>query len=105
MADEVIISEYARPGLSVQGGTAPVYGDLVTSQVLNIAENDRSAQMNKATRVIRLQSKGTGFWYKQGDITVEAAADTNGNNWLPANQAVDLQIDGLNGYIDTAADA
>ena len=103
MADEVIISEYKRPNIVVQGGVAPVYGVLVTTQVVDIAT--RSAAMNASTALVRLQSKATGFWYKRGDVTVSAAADTNGNSWLPADQAIDLQVDGTNTHIDTAVDA
>ncbi len=103
MADEVIISEYGRPVLQSQGTVQPVYGEPVTSQVLDIAT--LSAAMNAGTRVIRLQSKGTGFWYKQGTASVSAAADTNGSHWLPSDGCIDLTITPSFTYVDTAADA
>ena len=103
MADEVIISEYKRPDLTVQGGTSTVYGEAVTSQVLDIAT--LSAEMNDSTRMVRLQSKGTGFWYIQGTASASATADTDGSHWLPADQSIDLTINPTNTYIDTAADA
>ena len=100
MADEVIISEYTDP---MGSPTGSVFGKAITSQVLDIAA--LSAAMNAATTMVRLQSKGTGFWYKQGESDVSAAADTDGSHWLPADQFVDLSITTNTNYIDTAADA
>jgi len=103
MADEVIITEFKRPDVGQQGGVAPVYGEVVTSQVLDIGT--LSAAVSADAVMVRLQSKGTGFWYKQGDSDVSAAADTDGSSWLPADQSIDLSVRGAVRYIDTAADA
>ena len=100
MADEVIIQEYSEP-LGSEIGT--IYGRPITSQVVDIAT--LSSEMNASTKMVRLTSKGTGFWFKQGDATVSAAADTNGSHWLAADQSIDLSIDNDRKYIDTAADA
>ena len=100
MADEVIISEYTDPLGSAIG---TIYGKPVGSQVLDIAA--LSAAMSEGVTMVRLQSKGTGFWYKQGDSTVSAAADTDDSHWLPADTHIDLSICPGRDYIDTAADA
>lgn len=100
MADEVIISEYTDPMGSAIG---TVYGRPITTQVLDIAT--RSSAMDASTTMVRLQSKGTGFWYQQGGSSVNAAADTDGNHWLPADNHVDLSIEAGRTHIDTAADA
>lgn len=100
MADEVIIIEMKKPR---EGEKSSVAGDIVTTQVLDIAA--QSAQFNAATEVIVIQSKGVGFWAKIGDSTVSAAADTDGNFWVPADTKSDpYPITGLK-YLDTAADA
>lgn len=98
MTNEVIVAEY--PGT---GSEQSYFGIPIGSQVLDIGT--LSAQMDGSTRLVRLQSKGTGFWYKQGDSAVSAAADTNDSHWLPADQAIDLTICPGFDYIDTAADA
>lgn len=105
MADEVIIEEYASVGLE-DGSTdirnKPTPNDLITTQVLDIAT--ASAALNSRTVFVRIQSKGTGFWYKVGDSSVSAAPDTDGNCWLPADQFRDYAISSET-HIDTAADA
>lgn len=103
MANEVIIEEYSGILLkSPDGEYMPVPGALITTQVLDIAEV--SAQFNAATAFIRLQSKGTGFWYILGGESPSAAADTANNRWLPADQFRDLVIrDATDLKLDTAA--
>lgn len=101
MADEVIIEEYTKPA---NGYSSSIAGRLITTQVLDIAT--LSAAMNVATDYVVVQSKGVGFWLKQGASDVSAAADTNGNLWIPADGRSDpLPISAGNDYIDTAADA
>lgn len=99
MADEVIIEEYSE----FKTGTSTP-GTPITTQVLDIAT--ASAALNAATRYVRIQSKGTAFWYKFGGSTVSAVADTNGNLWLPADQYREHYVFPRGDrYIDTAADA
>lgn len=98
LADEVIISEYTDPLGSAVG---TIYGRPITSQVLDIAT--LSSEVSSSTVMIRLQSKDVGFWYKQGDSSVSAAANTNGSHWLPADQHIDLSVSEDRRYIDTAA--
>lgn len=102
MANEVIIEEYSGVGLNVAGVPGvQVPGKLVTTQILTIAT--ASAQFAKTTAFIRLQSKGTGFWYILGGASPDAAANTAGNRWLPADQFRDLAIDPSSDLkIDTA---
>lgn len=102
MADEVIISEHGAPEVKRNGQVPPILGRTVTTQVLDIAT--KSAAFNAATKMIRITSKGTGFWWKIGDTTVSATADTDGNHWLAADQSVDITVD-AGQFIDTAADA
>lgn len=102
MADEVIIEEYQNIG-AVNGSDKNLPRTLITTQVLDIAV--LSAAFNDNTTFIRIRSKSTGFWYKIGGSAVSAAADTNGNCWLPADQFVDIAINGADTNIDTAADA
>jgi hypothetical protein len=95
MANEVIIEEYAT-----YDDTLPVAAIPTTTQVLSIAT--LSAALASTTKYVRIRSKGTGFWYKFGDSTASAAANTNGNLWLPADQAIEHRV-GAGTYIDTAA--
>lgn len=95
MANEVIIEEYAAFDPLIQAVTQPV-----TTQVLDIAE--LSAALGPTTKIIRIRSKGTGFWYIFGGAAASAAANTNGNLWLPADQFVDHVV-GAGVYVDTAA--
>lgn len=100
MADEVIIEEYAGYNINLVIPSTPI-----TTQVLDIAT--ASAQLNASTEYVRIVSKGTGFWYKFGQSDVSAAADTDGNLWLAADQFRDHKVhpDSSSRYIDTAADA
>jgi hypothetical protein len=102
MANEVVIGEFKRPEVLVQGGVLPVYGELVTSQVLDIAE--KSSAVSAGVSMVRVASKGTAFWFKVGDSDVSAAANTAGNIYVPADGHVDIQVRSGD-YIDTAADA
>lgn len=106
MANEVIVSEYgAHKANTDRGGDIPILDEsnFITSQVLNIAA--LSAAFDPRTKFIRLQSKGTGFWYIFGTASASAAANTAGNKWLPADQAIDLHIGNAAAlrYVDTAA--
>lgn len=104
MANEVIIEEYAHSGKGIGSmRDVSVPRGLITTQVLDIAT--RSAAFNESTVLIRIRSKGTGFWYKIGTAGVNAIANTNGDCWLPADQFVDIGINPANTNIDTAADA
>lgn len=104
MANEVIIEEYKSAGLDE--GT-PDYRNkslpkgLETSQILDIGTE--SAAVDTDTKWIRIQSKGTGFWYKIGASGVSAAANTDGNCWLPADQFRDIALQSTDTNIDTAA--
>lgn len=102
MANEVIIEEYAGVGLLQSGGgNVPVPGALITTQVLTIAT--ASAQFAATTAFIRIQSKGTGFWYILGGSSPDAVANTAGNRWLPADQCRDISIrPGVDLKLDTA---
>ena len=103
MADEVIIVESKRPNIVLQGSVAPVLGEITTTQVLDIAT--ASAEVNADTQIVRVISKGTGFWLLQGDTGLSAAADTDGNIWVGADTSIDLSITPGNRFFDTAADA
>ena len=98
MANEVIIEEYAGFNNNLKIPSTPL-----TTQVLDIAT--ASAQLNAATEYVRIMAKGTGFWYKFGESGVSAAADTDGNLWVPADQFRDhkMQKESSTRYIDTAA--
>lgn len=95
MANEVIIEEYATYDNNIPIATVPV-----TTQIKDIAVV--SAALAATTKYVRIRSKGTGFWYKFGDSTVSAAANTAGNSWLPADGVIEHQV-GAGMYIDTAA--
>ena len=103
MANEVIIEEYASINVKYPDGSfAPIPGELITTQVLNITE--LSAAFNPRTSFIRIQSKTTGFWYILGTSAASAVADTDGNRWIPADQFRDIGITpGTHTNIDTAA--
>lgn len=102
MADEVIIVEMQKPTRRETGDSLPVFGDVITTQVVDIAT--LSAALNAKTELVQLISKGTGFWYKLGGSNVSAAADTNGNVWLGADKEHSIEVTDWT-YIDTAADA
>ena len=103
MANEVIIEQYASIGLAqATGQSVPVPGRLITTQILDLAV--ASAAFNAATAFVRIQSKGTGFWYIFGGASPDAVANTAGNRWLPADQFRDLAITpGTDLKLDTAA--
>lgn len=103
MANEVIIEEYALTlAKATDGSYLPIVGELVTSQIIDIAS--LSAQLNARTNYVRIQSKGTGFWYITGSSSASAAADTDGNRYLPGDQFRDIPIrSGIDTHIDTAA--
>jgi hypothetical protein len=103
MADEVIIEEYANLKKDPSSGEIlQIPAELITTQVLDIAV--ASAAFNARTSFIRVQSKGTGFWYLIGGASPSATANTDGNSWLPADQFRDLAIrPGVDLKIDTAA--
>ena len=103
MANEVIVEEYSGVTLkNPDGRYAPVPGILLTTQVLTIGV--LSAAFDARTAFLRIQSKGTGFWYKIGGAAPSAVADTAGNRWLPADDHRDISIDiGTDTKIDTAA--
>lgn len=102
MANEVIIEEYT--GLLAKDSQNhfidKVQGDFITSQILTIGT--ASAAFNASTQYIRIQSKGTGFWYILGGASPDAAANTAGNRWLPADQSIIIPLEG-NTKLDTAA--
>lgn len=102
MADEVIIVEMQKPTRRETGDSLPLFGAVVTTQVLDIAT--KSAALNTKTDMVQVISKGTGFWYKLGGSSVSAAADTDGNIWLGADASHSIEVTDWT-YIDTAADA
>lgn len=103
MANEVIIEEYGQKRYETKGVYHDnVTGVLNTTQVLTIAT--LSAAFDARTSMLRVRSKGTGFWYKIGGSAPDAVANTAGNCWLPADQYVDVSIiPGTDTKIDTAA--
>ena len=103
MADEVIITYWDVASVSNGGSNQPLYYSMGSGQVLDIGT--RSAAIPSTVRMIRLKSKGTGFWYNIGGSGVNAAADTDGNDWLEPGEVIDILYDPANNYIDTAADS
>lgn len=105
MANEVVIEEYAGFFCKYEDGTyAPVVGEFITSQIVNVGS--KSAQLNARTKLVSIiDAGGSGFWYKVGDTNVDAAANTAGNRFLPPNTLWNFGIDVKNGqtHIDTAA--
>lgn len=100
MANEVVIGEFKIP----EGGlNSSVLGKMVTSQIIDAGS--RSAEINSNTKMITITAKGAGFWLKQGNSDVSAAANIDGNIWLPADQIIVLPVDSDTDYVDTAADA
>lgn len=102
MADEVIIVEMQKPTRRETGDSMNILGNIITTQVVDIGT--LSAALNAKTELVLIISKGTGFWYKLGGSDVSAAADTNGNVWLVADQQHGIEVTDWT-YIDTAADA
>lgn len=105
MADEVVIEEYAQQVYKTNGEFAgAALGELITTQVVDVAT--LSSALNAKTKYVIVQDKGgAGFWVKPGDSTVSAAADTNGNLWVPAGQSKEFPVTPGITHIDTAADA
>lgn len=98
MADEIVITEYKQP----EGGLhASIGGKVITTQVLDIGT--RSAEFNADTKYVSIASRGVEVWFKTGDSAVNAAADTDGNSWIPADVLIVLAVDESTRYIDTAA--
>lgn len=102
MADEVIIVEMQKPTRRETGDALSIYGHVITTQVLDIGT--ASAALNAATDMIEVQSRGTGFWVRLGGSDVSAAADTDGNFWIPAGGAKAIEVVSFT-HVDTAADA
>lgn len=108
MANEVLIIEARRATGMTNGVATSILGEILTTQTEDIASS--AVVLDTSTEVVRIISKGTGFWFKTGDSTVSAVADTDGNIWLGADKEIDLEVKATNGkkhftYIDTAADA
>lgn len=99
MADEFIIYEmnWANEAKTVM--TPPH-----KTQVLDLAT--ASAKIDDSTEIICVKANGTALWYKFGDSSVSATANTDGNMILFSNEA-EWYFVGKNSnlYIDTAADA
>ena len=100
MANEVIVYELGmvaqNQGNSVSALTVPI-----TTQFLDIAS--LSAQLNAKTELVRVQSKGAGFYLRIGTSSVSSVANVDGNMWLDAGQWVDIAIGVEDTHIDTAA--
>lgn len=91
MANEVIIEEYSGTGThSGEKARVPIPGTLVTTQVLDIAEE--SLAFDATTAFLRLQSKGSGFWYQLGGVSPVCVANTPPARWLPADQFRDIAV-------------
>jgi len=105
MADEVIVEEYAEQKYNtdnnISGAAVP---ELITTQVLDIAA--KSAALDARTAYVIVQSNGASFWLKAGDSAVSAAANTDGNLFVPSGGSKELPVTNLDGddltYIDTA---
>jgi hypothetical protein len=99
MANEVVICEWKQP----EGGlSASIIGKLITSQVLDAG--DLSAELNDDTKLISITANGAAIWVKQGGSGVSAAANTDGNIFIPSNATFVLPVDSTTRYVDTAAD-
>lgn len=102
-ADEVIVSERNLPDSFVNGVPVPILGERITTQVLDVATE--SAAFNSATKMIRVcNNAGAALWYKIGASGVSAAANTDGNEYLPSGACVDEPLKTGDTNIDTAAD-
>lgn len=103
MANEVVIEEYSSTGLKTNKGVnVPLPSGLSVTQTLNITT--ASAAFASTTTMIRLQSKGTGFWYALGGASPTCTANTSPARWLPADQFRDIVIvQGTDLKIQTAA--
>jgi hypothetical protein len=103
MPNEVVIEEYASFFCKYEDGTyAPVVGEFITSQVIDVGA--KSAALDPRTKLISIIDKGgSGFWYKVGDTNVDAVADTAGNRFLPPNVLWNFGVTEAERFIDTAA--
>jgi len=103
MANEVVIIE-ARRSTSGAGTAQGVFGDILTTQVLDLATV--SAELSADTEIIRIIAHGAALWYK-GGVTASAAAaavDTDGNAPLALGDYIDLEVNPkVLKFIDTAA--
>lgn len=88
---DVVVTEHRRPELTVYGGVAGnVLNEVINTQVLALGV--RSDPFNVDTRMIRVQSRGAGFYFRIGDDTVDASVGDVGNVWVPADGFVDIMI-------------
>ena len=104
MANEVIVEEYGEQMYKTDGHLSGVaIGEKITTQVLDIEE--RSAQLDARTAYVVIQSKGTGFWLNEGDATVDATANADGNRYVPADGSKEFPVTKDIKHINTIADA
>jgi hypothetical protein len=102
-ADEVIVSERGNQFYQTRGSLASILGERITTQSLTIGAT--SSAFNSSTRMIRIcNNAGAAIWYKIGASNVSSAANTGGNEYLPAASCVDEPVN-AGQYIDTAADS
>ena len=100
MANEVVITYWKAA--SVKDGIASgVFGEPTGGEVVDIGT--RSAAFTG--EIVRIRAKGSGFWYRVGGSTVNAVANTDGNDYLADGDFVDIEVTGDSNYVDTAADA
>lgn len=100
-ANEVIVSERGDQQYKTNGLIQPILGQRVTTQSLTLGST--SAAFNNGTSMIRIcNNAGAAIWYKIGASDVSSAANTAGNEYLPAASCVDEPVRGGQ-YIDTAA--
>jgi secreted PhoX family phosphatase len=91
MANEVIIEEYSNIGMQVAGAkAAQIAGVLIKTTTVSIAA--AAFALDATTAFLRVQSKGTGFWYATGGASVTVTANTSPARWLPADQFRDIAI-------------
>ena len=89
MANEVIVEEYAS---TANQPIPPQFNKTTTKDI------GQTITPGSQCMFVRIRSKGTGFWYS---FNGNAAANTDGSSWLPADQFVDHQIS-TGCVIDTA---
>lgn len=103
-ADEVVVSERLYPGMIRYGVPVEIQGYPVTTQVLDIATE--SAAFSEDTNYILIcNNAGAVIWYKLGPSGVSAAANTNGNEYLPSGACREEPLRSTDTNIDTAADS
>lgn len=94
MANECILEEYQAFDTTMQIPT-----QWLTTQIKDIGV--AFTALNAKTKYVRIKSKGTGFWY---DFNGNAAANTAGSTWVPADQFFDHRVtENVGTIIDTAA--